>query len=91
VTVSNGQQTVRFTPYPAAEAFRLLSATNILGTFTPKSGAIPGLEWTGPTNGKTEFHRVEVTPMSSNALLSAIVLNRLAGERFPACRRSTAR
>src|SRR5688572_3483230 len=78
VTVSNGQQTVRFAPYPAAEAFRLLSATNISGTFTPKSGAIPGLEWTGPTNGSTEFHRVEVTPMTSNALLSSIVLNRLA-------------
>jgi uncharacterized protein (DUF1800 family) len=78
VTVSNGQQTVRFAPYPAAEAFRLLSATNISGTFTPKSGAIPGLEWTGPTNGNTEFHRVEVTPMTSNALLSSIVLNRLA-------------
>ena len=78
VTVSNGQQTVRFAPYPAAEAFRLLSATNISGTFTPRSGAIPGLEWTGPANGNTEFHRVEVTPMSSNALLSSIVLNRLA-------------
>src|SRR5688572_21516819 len=78
VTVSNGQQTVRFAPYPAAEAFRLLSATNLSGTFTPRSGAIPGLEWTGPTNGNTEFHRVEVTPMSSNALLSSIVLNRLA-------------
>src|SRR5688572_6402011 len=79
VTVSNGQQTVTWTPYPAAEAFRLFSTTNIAEPSTPKiSGAIAGFGWTGPTNGQTEFHRVEVTPMSSNALLSSIVLNRLA-------------
>src|SRR5688572_14377333 len=79
VTVSNGQQTVTWTPYPAAEAFRLLSATNISDVFTPKlSGAITGYQWTGSTNNGSEFHRIEVTPMSSNALLSAIVLNRLA-------------
>lgn len=79
VTVSNGQQTVTWTPYPAAESFRLFSGTNISDVFTPKlSGVVTGFQWTGPTNNGSEFHRVEVTPMSSNALLSSIVLNRLA-------------
>src|SRR5262245_58397867 len=75
-TVSNGQQRVTWMPYPAAEAFRLLSTTNLLFPFVPNtSGSISGYEWTGPVNGGADLHELEVTPMSSNALLSSIVLN----------------
>jgi uncharacterized protein (DUF1800 family) len=79
VSVSNGQQRVTFSPYPSAESFRLLSTTNLGQPFTPNaSGAIAGYEWLGPPNGSADFHRIEVMPVSSNALLTAIVLNRLA-------------
>ncbi len=79
VTVSNGQQKVTWTPYPAAESFRLLSTTNLSFPFVPNTaGSISGYEWTGPANGDANLHELEVSPMSSNALLTSIVLNRLA-------------
>src|SRR5258705_3635993 len=79
VIVSNAQQKVSWMPYPAAEAFRLWSRSNLSAPFAPNSGGtISGYEWTGPLNGGADFHRLEVTPLSSNALLTSIVLNRLA-------------
>jgi uncharacterized protein (DUF1800 family) len=78
-SVSNAQQKVTWTPYPAAEAFHLLSTTNLSEPFTPNiAGAIAGYQWNGPANAPREFHRLAVTPLSSNALLTSIVLNRLA-------------
>src|SRR6266850_548076 len=68
VSVSNGQQRVTWTPYPATEAFRLLSTSNLSQPLAPNNGGtISGYEWTGPLNGGADFHRVEVTPLSSNA------------------------
>jgi uncharacterized protein (DUF1800 family) len=79
VSVSNAQQTVTWTPYPAAAAFRLLTTTNLTQPFTANSaGAISGYQWNGPANAPRDFHQLEVTPLSSNALLTSIVLNRLA-------------
>ena len=79
VTVSNNQQTVTWNPYPAADVFRLLSTTNLAQPFLPNSaGAILGYAWNGPTNGARQFHELQVTPLASNALLTSIVLNRLA-------------
>src|SRR5688572_8086121 len=79
VTVTNGQQKVTWTPYPGADAFRLLSTTNLGRPLAPNtSGAILGYEWNGPVTGSMWLHELEVTPLSSNALLASIVLNRLA-------------
>jgi uncharacterized protein (DUF1800 family) len=79
ISVSNAQQKVTWSPYPAVEAFRLLSTSNLSQPLAPNnSGTISGYEWVGPLSGKAGFHRVEATPLSSNALLTSIVLNRLA-------------
>ena len=96
ITNINGggaQKNLRFAPYPAAQAYTILSASNLAQAFaanpnfvfspyvisTNVSGTNYGYEWratnaTAPFN----FYRVQVTPLSSNALLTANVLNRLA-------------
>lgn len=76
--LTNGQHRVSWTPYPAAEQFRILSTPNLSSPFTEDtSGIISGYEWTAPLSGMLGFHRLQVIPLSSNALLSATVLNRL--------------
>jgi len=76
--LTNGQQRVSWSPYPAAEQFRILSAPNFSTPFTEDTlGIISGYEWTAPISGSLGFHRLQVIPLSSNALLSATVLNRL--------------
>jgi uncharacterized protein (DUF1800 family) len=42
------------------------------------SGTFSNLTWTSPLEAERSFHRLEVTPLSSNAVLTATVLNRLA-------------
>ena len=75
---TNGQKRVSWTPYPAAQQFKLFSTTNLSTPFTEDaSGIISGYDWNGPAGGPSSFHRLQVTPLSSNALLSATVLNRL--------------
>ncbi|MEW6302823.1 MAG: DUF1800 family protein [Verrucomicrobiota bacterium] len=80
ITVSNGQQVIRFTPYPAAEQFNLLTTGNLFGQpFQPATnGALSGYQWSAPATNSMAFYRLEVVPMSSNAQLTATVLNRLA-------------
>src|SRR5689334_9797606 len=76
-----GSQRIVFGPYPAADQFRLWSASD-LGLGTPwsldLSGSFSNLTWTGPIGPGASFRRLEVTPLSSNAVLTATVLNRLA-------------
>jgi uncharacterized protein (DUF1800 family) len=100
------QVNLRFPPYPAAQAYTLLSTEDLTQPLTPNpnfflapyvisvvtNGATYttnfGYEWRlivtnppPPTNGDNtgygSYFKVRVTPMSSNALLSATVLNRL--------------
>jgi uncharacterized protein (DUF1800 family) len=76
--LTNAQHRVSWTPYPAAEEFKILSTPNISSPFTENTaGVVSGYEWTGPLSGPLGFHRLQVTPLTSNALLSATVLNRL--------------
>lgn len=71
--------TLRFTPFPAAQQFRLLSSTNIGSPFTADpAGTLSGYDFTATNPSPVRFYQVEVTPMSSNALLGSIALNRLA-------------
>src|SRR6185436_18904561 len=78
VVTTNGQKRVSWTPYPAAQEFKIFSASDILAPFTlDTSGSNSGYDWTGSLSNSISFHRLEVTPLSSNALLSATVLNRL--------------
>lgn len=79
LAVSNAAATVEWLPYPHAERYRLLSATNLADGWAPElEGTIAGFRWTGSVPREAQFLRLAVEPMSSNALLTAQVLNRLA-------------
>ena len=76
--LTNGQERITWSPYPAAEEFKIFSAPNLSSPFSEDtSGIISGYEWTAPISGLLGFHRLQVVPLSSNALLRATVLNRL--------------
>lgn len=75
-TLSNGQKRVGFGAYPSADVFRMLRNSNVVDAWTvDASGAFSNLTWTAP--GASGFHKLEVTPLTSNQLLTATVLNRL--------------
>src|SRR5262249_31312134 len=83
---------LQFEPYPAASSYTILSGTNAALPLAPNTnfflapfiisastnGTNYGYEWR-ITNGTAPsgLYRVQITPMSSNALSAATVLNRL--------------
>ena len=92
INVSGSTRALRFAPYPAASNYTILSGTNASLPLTPNpnfflapfiisastNGTNYGYEWrvtnsTSP-NG---LYSVRVTPVSSNTLFAANVLNRL--------------
>src|ERR1044071_167207 len=76
---TNSQQKISWTPYPAAQEFKIFSSSNLFAPFwEDHSGLIAGYDWTAPVSGRLGFHRVQVTPLSSNAVLAATILNRLS-------------
>src|ERR1041384_5782929 len=93
INVAPGQKNLRFDPlYPGAQAYTILSATDLgfrlapnanffIGPYvisTTTNGTNFGYEWRSTNeNASSGFYGVQVTPMTSNALLSATVLNRL--------------
>ena len=75
---TNAEQRIRWTPYPAAEAYTIWSTPDLAQPFTVDlSGNVIGFDWTAALNGPAGFHRVAVTPLSSNALVNATILKRL--------------
>ncbi len=77
LTVSNGQKRVTFTPYPGADVFQMRSTTNLNAPFTADTaGVFSNLTWTAP-GGTNAFHALAVTPLGSNALLTATVLSKI--------------
>jgi uncharacterized protein (DUF1800 family) len=77
-SVSNGQIRLQWAPIPAVSQFTILSTPELGAGYAPdSSGQIQGYGWTAPATAPAGFHRLMVTPLSSNALLSATVLNRL--------------
>jgi uncharacterized protein (DUF1800 family) len=79
VTVSNGVKTVTFTPAPATDSYVVQSGTNVaLPLSNDTSGVLGGTTFRVTNSNPYRFYRVGATPMSSNALLTANVLNRLA-------------
>jgi len=77
--VDSGEQRVHWDPYPAAEAYQLLSASSLEGPWEEDtSGVLDLFRWSGPVTGERAFHRLAVTPMAADKLLASIVLNRLA-------------
>ena len=75
---TNGQPRFVF-PYPAAQQYEILSAPSVTGPFTPDttSGKFLGPTWIVTNSGPMRFYKVQATPMSSNDLFAANVLNRL--------------
>jgi len=79
LTVSNQTKVLRWSPYPHAEAYQLLSATNLAQGFAPDgSGTLAPFAWATTNTRPEQFYRLGVTPLGSNALLAAQALNRLA-------------
>src|SRR5437870_4211573 len=78
-SVSNAQKRLSFTPYPSADEFRMLRSDQLgRGWLEDSSGIFSNLTWTAPAGESNVFHRLQVQPLSSNALLSATVLSKLA-------------
>src|SRR5437764_4664356 len=79
VTVSNGVKTVTFTPAPAVDIYTIKSSTNVAAPFSnDASGVLSGTSFRVTNTTPYRFYRIGATGMSSNALLTANVLNRLA-------------
>src|SRR5262245_42032246 len=83
LTISNAQRQISWSPYPAAHEYKILSSTNLgLGFFEDASGTLgwnsAGYMWTSTNSNALSFYDFQVTPITSNALLTANVLNRLA-------------
>jgi uncharacterized protein (DUF1800 family) len=76
---SNAQRRISFTPYPSADQFKMLR-TDSLGSpwFEDLSGIFSGLTWSFTPQASNSFFRLQVVPLSSNALLTANVANKLA-------------
>jgi uncharacterized protein (DUF1800 family) len=76
---TNSQQRITWSPAAGLDEVKVLSTGDLSVPFAEDtSGAILGYEWLAPMAAPVKFHRLEFTPLSSNALLTAIVLNRLA-------------
>ena len=79
ITSSNTQKQLLWTPYPAADQYQLLSTRDLSQPWSyDLSGTILGQTWTGTNAEPSRFYKVQVTPMSRDAVLTATVLNRLA-------------
>lgn len=74
---TNGQPRLAF-PYPAAQEYNVFGVSDPAGPFiSPALGKLVGPTFTVTNPGPAGYYRVAVTPISSNALFTANVLNRL--------------
>ncbi|HYE32234.1 MAG TPA: DUF1800 family protein [Methylomirabilota bacterium] len=76
----NGEPILSLPLEPGIEEFTILSTPDLTQPFaTNTQGQLYGYTWTGAKPaGKSEFYNIQLTPLSSNAVLTATVLNRLA-------------
>src|SRR3954462_13822746 len=79
VTVSNTVKTITFTPAPAIDQYIIKSSTNVGVSFSnDTSGGLSDMKFKVTNSNPVRFYSVAATSMSSNALLAANILNRLA-------------
>lgn len=79
LAVSNQTKVLRWTPFPHTASYQLLSATNAGLPFAPDaSGTALPFAWSTTNSLPAQFYQLGITPLGSNALLAAQVLNRLA-------------
>ena len=85
LTLNGSQQVLRWMPFPGAQSFRIFSTSDLRAPFTEDAnGLVTGYSWTGTNASSARFFRLDITPLDSNALLTATVLNRLAYGPTPA-------
>ena len=85
ITLNGSQRVLRWTPFPAAQSFKVFSTPDLRQPFIEDaSGAVSGYSWTGTNTSPARFFRLDTTPLDSNALVTATVLNRLAYGPTPA-------
>lgn len=76
-TLSNGQKRITFAPYPAADVVRMLKTTNFTEGWSVDGGGIfSNATWSAPALPNV-FHQLEVTPLTSNAVLAASALSKV--------------
>src|SRR5207237_9282230 len=69
---SNAQQTILWTPYPAAQQYNILSTPNVAGAFTNDgSGKISGYTWNASNTVPAKFYKLGVMHFSRHAVLPA--------------------
>lgn len=75
---TNGLPRLTF-PYPAAQSYQMYSSDSVSDGYTldTTSGEFLGPTWTVTNTGPMRFYRVGATPLSSNDVFIATVLNRL--------------
>jgi uncharacterized protein (DUF1800 family) len=78
ISSTGTQRIITWTPYLAAKSYTILSSTNVGATFITNTGAFNGFQWTGTSSVPANFFKLAVTPLSSNELLTANILNRIA-------------
>lgn len=79
ITVSNNTKTVTFTPAPATEQYIIRSSSDVSIPFTnDSSGVLSGTTFKVTNSEPARFYSLGATALSSNNLLIANLLNRIA-------------
>ncbi len=78
ITSTGAQKSIKWTPFPAIKNYQIFSSTNVVGPFLTNSGLVSGFGWIGTSSLPANFYQLQITPLSTNELLTATVLNRLA-------------
>ena len=83
-SVTNGARRVSLTPYPAVDAYRVFTTDDLGHPWTEDfSGTLSNFVWAAPHSGSNFFVNLRADTLSSNALLSATLLNRISYGQTP--------
>lgn len=79
--IVNREKRIQFNPFPGVQEYKLFRADGLGKPFVEDtSGTFNGYRWTSPlaATDALGFYRLQLTPISPEALLASTVLNRLA-------------
>src|SRR2546426_6123175 len=64
VTVTNAQKALHFTPYPAAQQYKILQTDRLERPFVEDaSGSFSGYDWIAPIVSGLRFYRLQIFPL----------------------------
>ncbi|MFN0068406.1 MAG: DUF1800 family protein [Limisphaerales bacterium] len=81
IALTNGQLRLYGTPYPSADAYKLLGAGAVPGPYSVLATNVDGTQFdlgSPAAGGDAGFLRLEAVPMDANRFLAGHLLNRLA-------------